>query len=217
MIAFPVSPRVTICAASLTAPRFAEMLPAGIEPAGIEPAGIEPAGMSASVLGWQSAVRVVDARARVLDRDAAGGDAAGRVRLDRRCRRLVQRQVEVGAARNLQVRGDLRAGRQPGQRELVVVDVGPRGDVPDDQRVLRDRGRVPAGLGSSFGSPFWVTSTGAWSSAKYLPLPAVTSTELLWVPRVRPAKELKSNRTCRVSVLPPHGLPGASARRGSSR
>ena len=54
MIAFPVSPRVTICAASLTAPRFAEMLPAGIEPAGIEPAGIEPAGMSASVLGWSA-------------------------------------------------------------------------------------------------------------------------------------------------------------------
>ena len=75
-------------------------------------------------------------------------------------------------------------------------------------------GAFPVGLGSSFGSPFWVTSTGAWSRAKYLPLPAVTSTELFWVPRVRPAKELKSNRTCRVSVLPPQGLPGSVCQTG---
>ena len=67
---------------------------------------------------------------------------------------------------------------------------------------------VGAVAGSSLGSQFCVTSTGAWSRAKYLPLFAVTSTELFCVPRVSPANELKSRRRCRVRELPPHGLPG---------
>src|SRR3954465_9144026 len=51
MTALPLSPRVTICTASLTAPRLAEIDPAGIEPAGIEPAGMEPAGTAAGGSG----------------------------------------------------------------------------------------------------------------------------------------------------------------------
>src|SRR5881397_3567453 len=64
-----------------------------------------------------------------------------------------------------------------------------------------------APAGSSLGSQFWVTRTGAWSAAEYALSFTLTSTFDFCVPSVRPAYDWKLSRTWIVGgVAPPHWL-----------
>ena len=178
--AAPVSPWVTICATSLTAPRFAEMLPAGIEPAGIDPAGRSAAASGCSALVELSTPVFVSSIGML----PAGMLPAGFDRTPCCAGLLSARSRSVPSPGTLRYAvtfvfgGRLSSGKRKKSTSLEVAMW------PTIRVFLSIVGAEP---GESFGSQFWVTSTGAWSSAEYVPSLAMTPTLERCVPSVRPA------------------------------